>query len=244
MKKFFGILLVLLTFVSFFSVGIMFFKSDNDSNNNSSDTELSIDYSTMTYVALGDSITEGNYLDKTYPTLVGEILGLRRTLNYGIGGTTISNCNDDRVSLHKPMCFRYVDMIDNADIVSVMGGINDWIHFHDFGTIDSEEDTTLYGALKILCSGLKEKYPNSFIFFMTPYNSSVVKNREETPQLAGEIVKEVCALYDIPVLDLYAKNDFDPDTDTINDGLHPNQEFMTTHTAPQIAQFIKDNYKK
>ena len=201
-----------------------------------------VDFSELTYVAMGDSITHGTYLETPYPYLVGDILGIEKVYNYGINSSTISKCNDGRDSLHNPMVLRYMNMNNNADIISVMAGINDWIHFHDFGTIDSEENTTLYGALKIMCQGLKEKYSNSFIFFMTPYDSSVEKEREETPKLVGEIIKEVCAIYDIPVLDLYARNDFIPSKHS-SDGLHPNQEFMNTYTAPTIAQFIKDNYK-
>lgn len=244
MKKLLTILSFILVFVSVLGLGIKFSSYGNSDVNNSNDNVVSsVDYSNLTYVALGDSITHGTYLETPYPYLVSDTLGFKKVYNYGINSSTISACNDDRTSQHNPMVLRYMNMIDNADIISVMAGINDWIHFHDFGTAESEENTTLYGALKIMCQGLKEKYPNSFIFFMTPYNSSVEKNREETPQLVGEIIKEICALYDIPVLDLYAKNDFIPEEHSA-DGLHPNQEFMNTHTAPQIAQFIKDNYKK
>lgn len=210
-------------------------------NNNSDHSTSVVDFSKLTYVALGDSITAGTYLDVPYPYLVGDILGTDKIYNYGVNASTISVCNDGRISQHNPMVLSYGNMVD-ADIVSVMAGINDWIHFHDFGTIESTENDTLYGALKILCQGLKDKYPNSFVFFITPYDSSVKKNREETPKLVGEIIKEVCALYDIPVLDLYSKGHFVP-SEHSSDGLHPSQEFMKQYTAPQIAAFIKSNYK-
>ena len=225
-----------------------FVSNNSSSDSSSSSKEVSITeesvFSKLTYAALGDSITHGTYLATPYPYLVGNILGTKKVYNYGINASTITKTINGKDSYHNPMVLRYMDMVDNADIISIMGGINDWIFYHDniFGTIDSTEITTLYGALKIMCQGLKEKYPNSFIFFMTPLNSTLEKPWSKTPEDVGVVIKEVCVTYDIPVLDLYGENAFDPDIHS-SDQLHPNQEFMNSYLAPRIAEFILENYK-
>ena len=56
-------------------------------------------------------------------------------------------------------------------------------------------------------------------------------------------IKEVAAIYNIAVLDLLEEGNFESimyDSDC--DGIHPNQKFVLEVMAPQIAQFIKNNY--
>lgn len=58
-------------------------------------------------------------------------------------------------------------------------------------------------------------------------------------------VKQVANKYSIPVLDLFNEGQFESEMNANgSDGLHPSREFITNYTAPQIARFIKDNYKK
>jgi hypothetical protein len=97
---------------------------------------------------------------------ISEILGVKKINNYGVGGRFLSLDYPDT------MCNMYSSMED-ADIVMVMGGTNDVLSLGTAkGVLGSPNDTdksTIYGALDHLCKGLKEKYPNSFIFFMTPF---------------------------------------------------------------------------
>ena len=48
-----------------------------------------------------------------------------------------------------------------------MGGTNDCNFSVDFGTSDSDDINTLYGALKKLCKGLKDKYPTNISSFLS-----------------------------------------------------------------------------
>ena len=211
-----------------------------------------IDFSTLTYAALGDSITYG--FDSTngglqmanpYPNLVGELLGLKAVYNYGISGSTLTTIE----SFRTPMPDRYSDMTDYADIVSVMGGINDYILGYAYlGDIDSTDTTTIYGALNVLASGLKAKYPDSYIFFMTPFkwagDPGVCAKGYSLADVVTAI-KKVCSKYGIDVLDIYSEGKYELEMYLpTNDGVHPSQELFEKYTAPQIAAFIKKNINK
>lgn len=138
---------------------------------------------------LGDSITYGAYTpvgtsgvnpteraEKRYCEIAGEKLGFTVN-NYGISGTSIS-----RTSTVKPtqaMSIRYTEMIDDLDLICVMGGCNDYLTNVPIGTIADTTDISFYGALYVLCYGLIEKYPNSRIVFITPIH------REPTAEVAN-----------------------------------------------------------
>ena len=153
---------------------------------------------------LGDSQTEVNsHKTKTYHDWVKEILGLSRVNNYGSSGTTIAKKN---TSDNTAMCVRYANMDNNADLICVMGGVNDrWFNCQmgSFGDIDP---ITFYGAMETLCDGLLTKYPGKTIIFITPTeqnnNSCNSANRTGyTPTDFANAMKRVCAKYSIPVFD-------------------------------------------
>lgn len=203
------------------------------------------DFSHLTYAALGDSITKGGIggalADKPYCVSVGEILGLKSVYNYGVSGSTLCSKSSAYSHGYKPMCERYAEM-GEADIVSVMGGTNDFTQ-GIIGTMDDTRTDTIYGALKALAIGLKEKYPNAFVFFMTPLKS-VWSTAERQAQICRAF-KEVGAEYGIPVLDTAEIADFSKLFNAegySGDGVHPSQEFYTYTLAPVIADFIKTNF--
>lgn len=209
-----------------------------------------VDFSTLNMICLGDSITygyepyTGKKMQNPYPELVKELLGLNSISNYGISGDTVGYAPDRKI-----MANRYIEMKDNADIISVLGGINDYRYgIIPLGNIDDNTINTIYGAYNVLAQGLKEKYPNSFIFFMTPYKwagDKGVCSQGYTLEDMSNAIKEVCAKYDIPVLDLYSNGNLESEFNlSASDGLHPTQEFLIKCTAPQIAEFIKNSYAK
>ena len=210
------------------------------------------DFSALTYVALGDSITygldemrESGRVDFPYPTIVKDLLGIGTVHNYGISGSTLTTIDN---GTHSPMAVRYKEMTDNADIVSVMGGVNDYLKA-PLGTPDSTDTGTVYGALNVLCAGLKAKYPEAYIFFMTPYKFSMDPGANpeygHTMLDIANAIKEVCAKHGFDVLDMHTYGMFELEMYTKgSDGLHPTQEFFDTYTAPMIARFIKENYRK
>lgn len=248
MKRFFKIFISVLLVLGIFGVGGYFtYRFFRDRKN-----KQEVDFSAMTYVALGDSITHGknifdegkDFLDFPYCQLVKQTLNLKNVTNYGVNGSTVSNA----AGASAPFAIRYADMVD-ADIVSVMGGINDILRSCPLGQPSDVAIDTFYGALDVLAKGLKEKYPNSFIFFMTPLKVKKCENNIEkraSVQQYNQAIKDVCARYEIPVIDTYLLCDFSTEYNSegyIGDGVHPSQEFNTSVLAPTIAQFIKDNYK-
>lgn len=175
---------------------------------------------------LGDSIVAGADFDE----MVSSALGMIET-DYGINGSTVA-LKADGTDRRNACCLRYSSMTDNTDIVAVSIGTNDWMYaWCPVGDISSTENTTFYGALKTLCEGLINKYPQKTIFFTTPIKRAQAfesgNGGEYTPDGVmttpfsknkygytledyANIIKEVCGYYSIPVLDMYRESMLNP----------------------------------
>lgn len=236
------VIMAILLIVGVFSV--LFIPKDNNDNSSGG----AVDFSQMTYVSFGDSITYGVdgqttlRMENPYPSLVADEMGFKNFYNYAVSGSTISY-----VSGLTNVNSQLTNATSKADIVSVMIGVNDFAKSCELGTIDDKGLTTIYGGLNTLVKGLKSKYNNAYIFFMTPFQQW----RFDDPNSVGvslidvvNAIKQVCENNDIPVLDMYNLCNFNETTDPYCDGLHPTQQFMTNYVAPMVSQFIKDNYKK
>ena len=212
------------------------------------------DFENLTYTAFGDSITYGadyfnNYsqMETPYVEEVGNILKLASTNNQGVSGATLSSNN---LGLHC-MTSSITSFNENSDIISVLGGVNDYNRDLPLGTISDEDISTIYGSLHASMSYLTDNYPNSFIFYMTPYKEnysgrhySDINSKGYTLEDVANAIKEVAEIYSIPVLDLFNEGNFESVMNNSDcDGIHPNQDFILSDTAPQIANFIKNNYK-
>ena len=153
---------------------------------------------------LGDSQTEvNNHKNKIYCDWVKEILGLSKANNYGISGTTIAKKN---ASDNTAMCIRYANMDSNADLICVMGGVNDRWFNCQLGNFGDTDPITFYGAMETLCNGLLTKYPGKTIIFITPteQNHNGCNSANNTGYTATDFanaMKRVCAKYSIPVFD-------------------------------------------
>lgn len=153
---------------------------------------------------LGDSQTEVNsHKNKIYCDWVKEILSLSKVNNYGISATTIAKKN---ASDNTAMCVRYANMDNNADLICVMGGVNDRWFNCQLGNFGDTDPITFYGAMETLCDGLLTKYPGKTIIFITPTeqnnNSCNSSNTTGyTPTDFANAMKRVCAKYSIPVFD-------------------------------------------
>lgn len=211
--------------------------------------DTDIDFFEKTYLALGDSITYGldgmnggKRMRFPYPELVKKQLNLKQAINYGISGSTLSA---NSVYNYEPMSIRYVDLVD-ADIVSVLGGVNDYLNNVPLGTLTDTGNKTIYGSLHVLCEGLCLKYPSSFIFFMTPFKliNNSTNDLGYSLEDVAKAVKEVCEIFEIPVLDLYTYGKYELEAqNSKSDKLHPSQQFFVEYASPQISRFIADYYK-
>ena len=187
------------------------------------------------YIALGDSITKGENSLDSYNAMVGdrytdvarEEFGFKSVVNYGIGGSRItshSNSNDGMIDRYNAM--------DDADLICVFGGTNDFGNNVPLGEIDDGDATHFKYALNELCKGLLNKYHSKTIYFITPIHRNDSK-KDNVANGAGHIlkdyvdaIKEICSEWGIPVLDLYSTYGINPfiniqRTTYMPDGLHP-----------------------
>ena len=198
---------------------------------------------------LGDSITEGVGVDCVEETYWKQFEALTGTncIGYGISGTRIA-FQPDEIGAVEPYfdgplphyVTRVDSMDDDADIVVVFGGTNDFGHgFAPIGDFDDRTDESYYGALHNLCVKLLEKYPAASVVFMAPMarctetDKNPLLNDIGMPRKAPfsdyvDIMKEVCGYYSIPVLDLYRTLGINPIIEKqkqmfVPDGLHPNK---------------------
>ena len=125
-----------------------------------------------------------------------------------------------------------IHLMEDGDLIVYAGGTNDFqYNWTEVGTMEDRDNTTFYGALHITILALLEKYYGKQIIFCTPikrcqnpYTTITSKNNSNlTLKEYGNIIKEVCDYYSIPVIDLYSVS-----------GLNP-------HVASQSALF--DSYK-
>ena len=155
----------------------------------------------------------------------------------GVGGSRIANelgANDPMYSI----VLRYMNLPDEADLVMIAGGTNDWAHDNVLlGDFDSTDDTTFNGALNILLPGLKEKYPTIPVVMMTPIKRGTYgqlnKNGNTQEEFVEALIKK-CRQYNIYCLDMWANCPINPNItameqlyvkpDGTNDKTHPNTE--------------------
>ena len=184
---------------------------------------------------MGNSITAATAVEHGYLSRIADKMGAT-AINYGVNGSWVSY---NEAMAGQEMCTRYADMTDDADYVTVKGGINDINNHAPLGALGDTEKTTFYGALDILCQGLLEKYPGKKIAYITPlyYGNS---------DTAGQYIKaifEVCNQYGIPVIDMYHSGPFSAAVPAeiralyFYDGLHPNDyghEVMARYIGQQL----------
>ena len=120
---------------------------------------------------LGDSITEGvgtSEKSKIYLNLLKERAELAEVRNYGKSGTRIAR--QIHVTDHpfdQDFNLRAETMDDDADIVVVFGGTNDFGHGEvPIGSMDDRTLYTFYGAMHALVLKLLHKYTDKKLVFL------------------------------------------------------------------------------
>jgi lysophospholipase L1-like esterase len=122
--------------------------------------------------------------------------------NYGKNGNCIAL---DLKQWGTGMYKRYQDMNDSLDYVVIIAGHND----ASGNRIDSIGMPLFKERLGILLSGLRTKYPNGQIFFITPWRCENFQGSMR--QQVIEAIKEVCAKYDVPVFDASRDSNIESD---------------------------------
>lgn len=210
---------------------------------------------------LGDSITAGSGVsspDKIYCSLLMKNAELKAANNYGIGGTRFAiqkgtdfRPKDNFVDINS-FSERFDIMDENADMVVVFGGTNDYGHGDaPLGSFEDRTPDTFYGACHYLFSGLIKKFLGKPIIIMTPLHRVGEMNtkREDKAYEFGtlrdyvEIIREVAEYYSLPILDMYKVSGLQPEIAEIKskyvpDGLHPNDEGHVI-IADKLQKFLE-----
>lgn len=209
-----------------------------------------MDLQHATINVLGDSITAGSGVtdpEHIYHAVLGRLVGADTVRNYGIGGTRIARQSGPDTH-GVAFVDRYTEMADDADLVLVFGGTNDYGHGDaPFGTMDDRTPETFCGACHLLFAGLIEKYPTTPIVVMTPIqrlNGNVPSNNTGLPLVAyADKIREIAGFYALPVLDLYRCSGICPNLPVQQqrfcpDGLHPNND-GAARIAARLAGFLQ-----
>ena len=200
---------------------------------------------------LGDSITQGagaSNPKECYVEVLKKISKAKKVNNYGIGGTRIARKRVPSANEKHDQDYlsRYAQMDDNADVILVFGGTNDYGHGDaKMGTFKSRDPYTFYGALHLLCEGLIKKYTGKPIVFLTPLHRTNEDQIDQNGHLLKEYVnaiKEVANYYSLPVLDLFAVSGMQPAVPEVKetlmpDGLHPSSKGHAV-LAERIYNFL------
>ena len=196
---------------------------------------------------LGDSITYGSGASFPFTDVLSRY-STATIRNYGIHGSTLQSHTGTY-----PMCERYADMDNDADIVAVMGGTNDyWLNL-PLGSFGDTTGTTYYGALDVLIRGVIAKYPRAFFYMVTPPHGYIANDyTEETRSNIGSMadvvdaIKKVAGKYSVPVLDLFNEAGMYPrisqqKTAYYSDGVHLNNNGQSK-LAYLHGAFIRSHY--
>lgn len=178
------------------------------------------------YASLADLEAATKETGKYYTVLTGN----QSYQVYYWDGATLSTSTH---KLRTPIALRYAFMGNDADVVIVEAGTNDFqYNWMPIGTMADRTDDTFYGALHVLCLGLLDKFKGKSLVFMTPIKrAQTVQDTSadteahkggsygsvESTNLFGltlgdyaDIIKEVCRYYSIPVIDMYANSLLNP----------------------------------
>ena len=211
----------------------------------------------LKFAFLGDSITEGvgaSSPDAVYHSVLKERCGLAEALNYGISGTRIARQKKtymEAIAWDRDFISRIPEIREDVDAIVVFGGTNDYDHGDAYlGSFDDRSVYTFYGALHVLLETLIKKFPDKTIIYMTPLHRSDERDHTSVKVYKGHklceyvsAIKEVCAYYSVPVLDLYATAGMNPCIPEQSelyfaDGLHPNDNGYR-RIAERLEAFLR-----
>lgn len=190
------------------------------------------------WTLFGDSITENNIRSNAnYHDYVRAETGII-TINNALGGSGFKNRDDNNNAFYQ-IAMKTVDSWKNADVITIMGGVNDiWSQITTNGLgnatdvfveptdITTATSNTLMACFNKMLDYIIENAPNSRIGVISPlpcYTTQNGKQYEEVPYLAEcnmnlfvEECKKACALKGIPYLDLFHNSGLRPWDSTFN----------------------------
>ena len=195
---------------------------------------------TLTWKAMGDSITEGynEYPDRANNRLEFDLV------NDGYGGASMALRVGASLEAFNPYSFvtkAKNNDFSNVDILTIAYGTNDWSNGEGIGTIDSVDEYKYMGALNVGIQAIYAKNIGIQIVLLTPLfrkNANTTTNRHgETLEDYANAIREIGKKYNLRVIDFYEEcgfNDINIDYYT-DDGLHPN-----AYGQPVLGNIVYD----
>lgn len=206
-----------------------------------------------TWVSMGDSISATGH----YQNPIVKKYGCS-CINHSQGGARVGRYSDNAsamcmaeeyLNIKGAMAYNSItqtweklDSYDAPDVITVAAGINDPINnasgliTANIGAFSDRTTATFFGALHVLLSGLRSRFPFSRIGYISPIPAShgggqnlrYKHNDETNPQfIKAQAIREVCAYYSIPVWEGCLEFGWNPNDNTLTksefmpDGLHP-----------------------
>lgn len=179
---------------------------------------------------LGDSITEGagveDCIESCYRNIIKRKCNLKEAYTHAISGTRIAHQKNPSEKPRYDLCFcgRAYDLNENADVIVVYGGVNDFIHGDaPFGKMTDNMPNSFCGGVEFLMNLLCELYPKAQKVFLTParcvYKTIHYEKTSDRDMKAPDskplkayvdVIVEKGKEHNIPVLNLYEKLPIDP----------------------------------
>lgn len=191
------------------------------------------------WVVVGDSLTQAlnsdgtnANTDKYYHTHIAEETGIT-VVNMGQGGTGYKKTDDSGYAFYQ----RIVNIPTDADVITIMGSINDLSRTADY-TIGEPTDTgteTICGCINTTLDTLFNICPTANLGIITPvpndyYNYFNFETDTRTQRITEycEKLTEICHRRSIPVLDMFHGSGMRPwdenfKTAVMPDGTHANE---------------------
>ena len=210
-----------------------------------------VDYSQFSWNAVGDSITEQH----KYMDALKNAIGIIYT-NDGLSSSTIA-VNDSYLtaqSIVERVCglngnTQYAD----ADVWTVMGGLNDVIYSSTLGSLADTGSTfnnaTVYGALQSIVENIMGRRAHPRLILITPTHSVRDTYAKATYGITIAEIRQafidVGEYYGVPVIDMWALGGINaynmqkPTNPTTSDGVHPNDTGAALMAMP-VCNAIKD----
>ena len=170
----------------------------------------------MKWCVIGDSISDIGVgrTSKFYQEFIAERTGCT-LVDWDGNGTGYTKAFNGQ----PPLIDRIDEIPEDSNVITIFLGTNDSV---PIGTLGSSDTGTFYGAVEYCIKTIKEKYPLIPLGVMTPLPSKYKTNEAET-----KAIKEVCAKYYVPVLDLHSICNINLKSpfyvlNYMPDGLHPN----------------------
>ena len=180
---------------------------------------------------VGDSISAGSY-----PSMLGTLSGATID-NNAVSGSLLANKG-------KTMVSQLSGISDDADLIIIFGGTNDYWHKSvQIGELGSTDSTTFLGALDYYLSYLKTNHPDAEYLFVFPADQTFGGDSSDTDFGYGTLGDfraafiEFCTARGVNHLDL-GTSEYDCSVHS-GDGVHPNAAGHQV-IAEAIYQYIAD----